>query len=350
MSYTITAAAVYAATIYQLFLRGGKRPNLERAEILAAREATNYSVSNTTIFPAITSKSHHLNPHYRAVPITYWSWLLLVQGVFVLAAFANRWQYLGYSSLVVWLFYAYAVEQCDKQGRLRGVQLESVFGPVATFAGSDRFHWYAVASGASCEMRMVSDSDSSDGDEDEDEDEDDRVHQMSMVAGMPLMPGMPDVGEFGWESVGEEVVFDDDHEPSDEDGYGEDEVLHFGGDDDDSDSGEPKFVGFSPILSPHDSADCETKMLDQWDRESYAPDLGFEREQEREDELAARALGDHPPGSIQLVLRQVGLPMPADHHFQGFIGVYRHTKLNRSTVVHTCIDPMDYEAMEQFVI
>ncbi|KAG5367992.1 hypothetical protein CJU90_0175 [Yarrowia sp. C11] len=344
MSHTITAAALYSATIYQLFLRNKSRQSLDRSEILAAREATNYSISNTTIFSGVTAKSYGFNAHYRGVPSTYWSWLLLIQGLFALGMFYMDWQIVGYGALLVWSFYAYATEQCDKQGRIRGGKIRSMFGPVKTFAGQNKFHWYAVVNtGTSLDLLPESSdeelSESEEGDDmDIDMDGDANIEETYRT----LRQNLHDYGDLMGE--GEEVMFEIDEPPNDEDDYDMDE---YGIEDED----EPKFEGFSPILSPHDPTDSqeETRMLDEWDRESYAPSVGG-RAMEDEDIDEDDYMGADTPGSIQLILKRANLPLPPVHHFQGYIGVYRHTKLNRSTVVHTCLDPVDYEIMESFVL
>ncbi|KAG5355791.1 hypothetical protein CJU89_5503 [Yarrowia sp. B02] len=345
MSYTFTAAALYSATIYQLFLRNKSRQTLERSEILAAREATNYSISNTTIFSGVTAKSYVFNAHYRGVPATYWSWLLLVQGLFVLGMFYLDWQTLGYGGLLVWSFYAYATEQCDKQGRMSGVKIQSMFGPVKTFAGRDKFHWYAVVNtGTSLDLLPESsDEELSDDEEEEDDVIDGRANMEETYR--TLRQNLHSFEEIMGE--GEEVVFEVDEEPTEQDGYG---IYDFADDGEDDD--EPKFEGFSPVLSPHDpqgSEEQETRMLDEWDRESYAPSVGG-RAMEDQEEDEEEYMSADTPGSIQLLLKRVNLPLPPVHHFQGYIGVYRHTKLKRSTVVHTCLDPLDYEAMETVVL
>lgn len=335
MSYTYTAAALYSATIYTLFLRNKSRQNLDRSEILAAREATNYSISNTTIFSGITAKSYGFDAHYRGVPATYWSWLLLVQGLFVLGMFHLSWIVLAYGSILVWIFYAYASEQCDRQGRVSGVRLQSMFGPVSSFAGKDKFHWYAVVNTGTALDLLPEDSSEEEISDDEEEDEGDvnmeetyRTLRQNVHAFEEIM------------GDGEEVFFEDD-EPVEDD----DIEFEFVGETD-----EPKFEGFSPVLSPHDppSDQQETRMLDEWDRESYAPSVGGRAAEEDDDE--DDYMSADTPGSIQLVLKKVHLPLPPVHHFQGYIGVYRHSKLKRSTIVHTCLDPMDYEAMESFVL
>ncbi|AOW01939.1 hypothetical protein B0I72DRAFT_12509 [Yarrowia lipolytica] len=342
MSYTISAAALYSATIYLLFLRDRSRQSLERSEILAAREATNYSISNTTIFSGVTAKSYGFNAHYRGVPATYWSWLLLVQGLFVLGMFYMDWPTVGYGALLVWSFYAYATEQCDKQGRMSGLKIQSMFGPVKTFAGRDKFHWYAVVNtGTSLDLLPESSDDELSEEEEEDVEMDGDVNMEETYR--TLRQNMHSFEEIMGE--GEEVVFEVD-EPVEED-YGMDEFDIEGEDD------EPKFEGFSPVLSPHDPSDSgeqeETRMLDEWDRESYAPSVGG-RAMEEENSDEEDYMSPDTPGSIQLVLKRVNLPLPPVHHFQGYIGVYRHTRLKRSTVVHTCLDPMDYEAMETVVL
>lgn len=352
MSYTITAAALYSATIYQLFLRDKGRRSLERSEVLAAREATNYSISNTTIFSGVTAKSYEFNAHYRGVPATYWSWLLLIQGLFVLGMFYLDWLIVGYGALLVWGFYAYATEQCDKQGRMSGVKIQSMFGPVKTFAGRDKFHWYAVVNtGTSLDLLPESSDDELSEGEEGDELEMEMDGDVSMEETYrTLRQNMHSFEEIMGE--GEEVVFEVD-EPVEEEDYGLDE---FGVDDEYDDDNEPKFEGFSPILSPHDPTDSgeqqeeQTRMLDEWDRESYAPSVGGRAIEDEEDEDEEDYMSAETPGSIQLVLKRVNLPLPPVHHFQGYIGVYRHTKLKRSTVVHTCLDPMDYEAMETVVL
>lgn len=352
MSYTFTAAALYSATIYQLFLRDKGRRSLERSEVLAAREATNYSISNTTIFSGVTAKSYEFNAHYRGVPATYWTWLLLIQGLFVLGLFYMDWQTVGYGALLVWSFYAYATEQCDKQGRMRGVKIQSMFGPVKTFAGRDKFHWYAVVNtGTSLDLLPESSDDElSEGEEDDDELEIEMGGDVSMEETYrTLRHNIDSFQEIMGD--GEEVVFEVDEPIGEEEDYGLDE---FGVDDEDDDD-EPKFEGFSPVLSPHDPSDSgeqeeQTRMLDEWDRESFAPSVGGRAMEDDEDDEEEDYMSSETPGSIQLVLKRANLPLPPVHHFQGYIGVYRHTKLKRSTVVHTCLDPMDYEAMETVVL